>query len=115
VGAPRKALKADLRGPSAGALDGLRPAAVRAVAEAALPQVRAFYESSLEYGRNTMPDFGFFYLASAQAQKEFAAFCRFPRRADGRRGAEAARAAGGDRRLPARSPRRLQAARCRST
>ncbi len=71
-----KALKADLRGPSAGALDGVRPAAVRAVGEAALPQVRAFYESSLEYGRNTMPDFGFFYLTSAQAQKEFAAFCR---------------------------------------
>jgi hypothetical protein len=71
-----KVLRADLRDPSPRVFDGVRPAAVRAVGEAALPQVRAFYESSLEYGRNTMPKFGLFYLASAQAQKEFAVFCR---------------------------------------
>ena len=44
--------------------------------EAALPQVRIFYDASLEYGRNTMPDAGLFYIGSAQAQREFAAFCR---------------------------------------
>lgn len=48
----------------------LRPAAVRALAEAALPQVRAYYDASLEYGRNTMPEQGLFYLGAAQAQRE---------------------------------------------
>ncbi len=55
---------------------GVQPAAVRAVAEAALPQGRVFYDASLEYGRNTTPRLGLFYLGSAQAQREFAAFCR---------------------------------------
>jgi hypothetical protein len=49
---------------------------VRALGEAALPQVRIYYEASLEYGRNTMPDAGLFYLGVAQAQQEFTAFCR---------------------------------------
>jgi hypothetical protein len=71
-----KALRSDLGVPSPGALDGVRPAAVRAIGESVLPQVRVYYEASLEYGRNTMPDAGLFYLGAAQAQKEFAAFCR---------------------------------------
>jgi hypothetical protein len=54
----------------------LEPAALRAIAEAALPQVRAFYESSLEYGRATTPRYGFLYLGLAQAQRDFAGFCR---------------------------------------
>jgi hypothetical protein len=57
-------------------LAGVQPAAVRAIAEAALPQARVFYEASLEYGRNTMADAGFFYLGSARAQHEFPALCR---------------------------------------
>jgi hypothetical protein len=69
-------LQSDLGTTSPRAFDGVRPAAVRAVAEAALPQVRVFYEASLEYGRSTTPDFGLFYLGSARAQREFAAFCR---------------------------------------
>lgn len=69
-------LKSDLGATSPRAFDGVRPAAVRALAEAALPQVRVFYEASLEYGRSTTPDFGLFYLGSARAQREFAAFCR---------------------------------------
>lgn len=48
----------------------LRPAAVRALAEASLPQVRIYYDASLEYGRNTMPEQGLFYLGAAQAQRE---------------------------------------------
>src|SRR5262245_32249628 len=48
--------------PSARALDGLKPAAVRAQGEAGLPQARGYYDASLEYGRNTMADFGLLYL-----------------------------------------------------
>lgn len=69
-------LRADLRTPPSSAFEGVQPAAVRAMGEAALPQVRIFYDASLEYGRNTMPDAGLFYIGSAQAQREFAAFCR---------------------------------------
>lgn len=51
-------------------LEDLHPAAARALGEAALPQVRIYYDASLEYGRNTMPDQGLYYLGSAQAQRE---------------------------------------------
>jgi hypothetical protein len=57
-------------------LDGVRPAALRAMGETAIPQTRAYYDASLEYGRNTMPFFGFYYLAEAQAQKDFVDLCR---------------------------------------
>jgi len=71
-----KTLHADLGAPSRRALDGVRPAALRAIGEAALPQVKVFYEASLDYGRNTMPDDGVFYLGAALAQRELVAFCR---------------------------------------
>lgn len=58
------------------ALDGAQPAAVRALGEAALPQVRLFYEASLDYGRNTMPNAGLFYLGAAIARRDFALWCR---------------------------------------
>lgn len=66
----------ELRPPSPSALDGVYPAAARGVGEASLPQVRVYYEASLEYERNTMPDAGFYYLGAARAQRDFAAFCR---------------------------------------
>lgn len=69
-------LQADLSAPSPSALEGVRPAAVRAIGEAALPQVRVFYDSSLEYGRSTTLQFGLFYIGAAQSQRDFAAFCR---------------------------------------
>jgi hypothetical protein len=69
-------LRADLGAIPPGAFDGVRPAAVRAMAEAALPQVRGFYDASLEFGKSTDADSGLFYLGSARAQREFAAFCR---------------------------------------
>jgi hypothetical protein len=50
--------------------EDLHPAALRALAEASLPQVRTYYDASLEYGRNTMPEQGLYYLAAAQAKKE---------------------------------------------
>lgn len=69
-------LRDDLGAPSGAAFDGVRPAAVRALGEAALPQVRVYYEASLEYGRNTMPDSGLYYLGQAQAQRDLARFLR---------------------------------------
>jgi len=62
--------------PPPSALEGVQPAAVRAEAEAALPQARNYYDSSLEYGRATSPWSGLFYLGVAQAQRDFASFCR---------------------------------------
>lgn len=67
---------------SAAALDApasyaqLTPALVRAEAEATRPQARAYHEGSLEYGRNTDPASGHFYLGAARGQLEFAEQCR---------------------------------------
>jgi hypothetical protein len=69
-------LAKDLDAPPASALAGVEPAVARALAEAALVQVPIFYEASLEYGRNTTPDSGLFYLGMASAQRELAAFLR---------------------------------------
>ncbi|HKA35903.1 MAG TPA: hypothetical protein VKH43_03735 [Thermoanaerobaculia bacterium] len=69
-------LKADLGPLHPGDLENVKPAAVRGLAEAALLQVRAFYEASAEYGRSTEPQYGLFYLGQAQAQRDFVAFCR---------------------------------------
>ena len=71
-----KVLQADISAPRPRTLDDLRPAAVRALAEAALPQVRIYYESSHEYGRDTTAQYGLLYLGAAQAQREFVDFCR---------------------------------------
>jgi hypothetical protein len=67
-------LRDDLRAPSPTALADVRPAAVRALGEAALARVKVYYEASLDYGRSTTPDSGLFYLGSAQAERDFAAF-----------------------------------------
>jgi hypothetical protein len=61
---------------SAAAFEAIRPAAVRAIGEAALPQVGAYYDASLDYGRNTQPESGLFYIGAALAQRQFADFCR---------------------------------------
>jgi hypothetical protein len=65
-----------LRPPSHASFEGVAPAAVRGVGEASLAQVRVFYDASLEYERNTMPDSGYFYLGLAKAHSDFAEFCR---------------------------------------
>jgi hypothetical protein len=41
-----------------------------------LLRVRVYYDASREYGRSTTPDSGLFYLGSAQAERDFAAFAR---------------------------------------
>jgi hypothetical protein len=69
-------LRDDFGPPAKDALGDVRPAMVRALAEAALPQVRIYYEASLEYGRNTMPEDGLFYIGAAQASRDLARFCR---------------------------------------
>ncbi len=51
------------------------PAAARAVAEAALSEVGVYYQASLDYGRNTVAEAGFYYLGAAAAQLELARFC----------------------------------------
>jgi hypothetical protein len=67
-------LRDDLQ-PSADAFAGA-PAAARALGEAARAQVRGYYRASLDYAHNTMPDQGYYYLGSAQGQREIAAFSR---------------------------------------
>lgn len=69
-------LQSALAKPSPNALDGVEPSALRALAEAALPRARVYYDASVEYGRNTMPDSGLFYVGAARAQVEFTALAR---------------------------------------
>jgi hypothetical protein len=69
------ALRAGPGPPPASALDGVRPAAVRALGEAALPQSRIFYDASLEYGRSTLPEYGLYYLGSARSATEAVELC----------------------------------------
>jgi len=69
-------LRDDLRPTPANAFASLHPAAVRAQAEATQPQVKAFYNASLEYSRNTDPFAGLYYVGNAFAQKQLAALCR---------------------------------------
>ena len=62
--------------PEAGAFEGVRPELLRAMAQAALPQVRIYYDASLYYGRSTMPDSGLYYLGAAQAARDFGSLAR---------------------------------------
>ncbi len=60
----------ELQKPEPGALSSLAPAALRAIGEASLPQVKVYYEASVEYGRATVFDSGLYYIGSAFAQSE---------------------------------------------
>lgn len=62
--------------PSPAALAGVRPAVARAMGEAALLQVRGYYQASLDYGRSTTPQSGLHYLGTAQALRQLVSFCR---------------------------------------
>ena len=50
---------------------GVHPALARALAELSVSQAREMYDASLEYGRNTEPQYGLYYLGAAQAQRTF--------------------------------------------
>jgi hypothetical protein len=69
-------LGSSLDPPTPSALEDVRPAAVRAIGEASLPQIRGYYDASLEYAHNTMLQYGLYYIGIAQGQREFAEFCR---------------------------------------
>src|SRR5262245_17502210 len=69
-------LRPQMGAPATHAFDGVRPALLRAMGEAALPQVRIYYDASLEYGRNTTPDSGLYYLGAALAARDFGALAR---------------------------------------
>jgi len=69
-------LKPQLAPPAADSLSGISPAAVRAIGEAALPQVRIYYEASLDYGQNTQFDSGLYYVGSALAQRDLTGLVR---------------------------------------
>jgi hypothetical protein len=56
--------------------DEVRPAVLRAIGEASLPQAGVLYHASVEYGRSTTPDSGLYYLGAAQGQRDFATFVR---------------------------------------
>jgi hypothetical protein len=58
-------------GRAPGMVASVSPALVRALAELSLTQAADFYAASLEYGRNTEPQFGLYYLGAAQAQRTF--------------------------------------------
>jgi hypothetical protein len=47
------------------------PAAIRAIGEATFSEIKVYYDASLEYGRNTTPEYGYFYLGLSKAQLDF--------------------------------------------
>jgi len=61
--------------PADGAANGVaaavRPALARALAELTLTQSREQYHAALDYGRNTEPQYGLYYLGAAQSQRKF--------------------------------------------
>jgi hypothetical protein len=69
-------LKDDMARRPAGGVEGIRPVALRAMAEAAQAKLPVYYRASLEYGRSTTPDSGLFYLGAAQAQRDFVDLAR---------------------------------------
>jgi hypothetical protein len=69
-------MRGELGEPSPADLDDIEPALVRAVGEAALLQVKGYYQASLDQGRSTTPTGGLFYLGSAHAQRELVNLCR---------------------------------------
>lgn len=62
---------ADLRTPAVA--PPWHPALLRALGEAAAAQGPVLYDASLDYGRSTTPDSGFYYLEAARAERDFVA------------------------------------------
>jgi len=57
-------------------LADVRPAFLRSLSETALPKTRVYYNSSLDYGQNTAPAQGLYYLGAALASSELVDFYR---------------------------------------
>jgi len=66
-------LRTDLASSAASSLAPVRPAILRALAETSVAQARIYYDASIEYGRNTMPESGLFYLGASLAQHDWVA------------------------------------------
>jgi len=65
------------RGAGAGrSLADVRPAILRSLWETAVPKTRVYYDSSLDYGQNTAPAQGLYYLGAALANSELVDFYR---------------------------------------
>jgi hypothetical protein len=62
--------------PQPAPLASVRPAVLRALAEVAASQVRINYDAGLEYGRNTQPEYGLYYVGVAEAQRQFITLAR---------------------------------------
>ncbi len=71
-----QAMRGELGAPSATVFEGVEPALVRAIGEAALLQAKGYYQASLDQGRNTSAREGLLYLGNAYAQREVAELCR---------------------------------------
>jgi hypothetical protein len=63
-------------GRTAESLATIRPALARALAELSISQARESYAAGLEYGRNTEPQYGLYYLGAAKAHRSFVEFAR---------------------------------------
>jgi hypothetical protein len=66
----------EFRMPASTAFDGVRPALVRGLAEAASAQAGTLYRTGLDYARSTEPLYGLFYAGNGLAQAEYTSFLR---------------------------------------
>ena len=61
------------------------PASVRAVTEATHSEIKVYYDTSVDYAKATMPEYGFFYLGLSQAQLDFTKFLQTLREPDSKK------------------------------
>lgn len=71
-----KILQASLKVPASDAFKDIEPAFARALAEVSAMHIRGYYDASLEYSRNTMPETGLFYVGAAKAERDLIDFLR---------------------------------------
>jgi hypothetical protein len=71
-----KVLQASLKAPASDAFKDIEPAFARALAEVSAMHIRGYFDASLEYSRNTMPETGLFYVGAAKAEKDLIDFLR---------------------------------------
>ena len=62
--------------PAPAPIGGAMPSATRALVEVAQAQIRINYDAGLEYGRNTQPEFGLYYVGVGDAQRQFVGLAR---------------------------------------
>ena len=77
LGRPARAARGRVRGlpDPRERLASFHPAAIRALAETALPDVRIYYDTVLDYASSTQPVFGYFYIGVARNRRDFFELC----------------------------------------